>query len=114
MVWGTDSVFTGSPQEQILALRAFQIPERMQEQYGYPALTDALKRKIFGLNAAKVYGMDPAAVRCQVNDDFISRQKTARLADPKALPALRAREYGPRTRREFLAFRRFEAELGHS
>ena len=111
VLWGTDAVFTGSPEEQIVALRAFQIPERMQEQYGYPALTEAIKRKIFGLNAARVYGVDPAAARCELGDDFIARQKSARLHDPAAVPAVHERRFGPRTRREFLAFRRFERHL---
>ena len=41
----------------------FQIPESMQAMYGYPALTPEVKRKIFGLNAAAVYGVD-VADRC--------------------------------------------------
>ena len=42
------------------------IPDPMREQYGYPALTDDVKAKIFGLNAAKLYGVDPNAARCRV------------------------------------------------
>jgi predicted TIM-barrel fold metal-dependent hydrolase len=64
VLWGTDAVFTGSPQEQIVAFRAFQIPEPMREAHGYPALTDRVRAKIFGANAAQVYGVDPDAVRC--------------------------------------------------
>ncbi len=52
--------------EQIAAFRALTIPDVLQEQYGYPALTDELKAKILGLNAAKLYGVDPQAVRCTV------------------------------------------------
>jgi uncharacterized protein len=108
VLWGTDSVFTGSPQEQISALRSFQIPEAMQEQYGYPALTPAIKRKIFGSNAAKVYGLDVAAMRCAIADDFIERLRMARRDDPRAVPVPSEKAYGPRTRREFLAFERWE------
>ena len=38
MLWGTDSIFYGSPQDQIQAFRAFQISDEFQERFGYPAL----------------------------------------------------------------------------
>ena len=65
VLWGTDSIWYGSPQDQIESFRAFQISEELQEKHGYPALTDALKRKVFGLNAAKLHGLDPAAGACR-------------------------------------------------
>ena len=46
-------------QWQIEALWRFQIPEELRERYGYPALTDADKRKILGLNSARLYGIAP-------------------------------------------------------
>ena len=57
ILFGSDSVWYGSPQWQIEALWRFQIPQAMQERYGYPALTERAKRKIFGLNNAKLYGI---------------------------------------------------------
>ena len=60
VVFGSDSVWWGSPQWQIDALWRFQIPEEMQKRYGYPALTPEIKRKILGLNSAKLYGIRPA------------------------------------------------------
>ena len=62
ILWGTDSIWYGSPQDQIQAFRAFTISEEFQERYGYPALTAEAKRKIFGLNGARVYGIDVAAL----------------------------------------------------
>lgn len=59
VLWGTDSIWYGSPQDQIMALRAFQISEEYQERYGYPALTQEVKAKILGLNAAGLYGVEP-------------------------------------------------------
>jgi predicted TIM-barrel fold metal-dependent hydrolase len=108
VIWGTDSVFTGSPREQIVAFRAFEIPLRMQEEHGYPALTPAIKAKVLGLNAAPLYGIDPAATRCAIAGDFVEQLRAARRADPRAVPLPREKSYGPRTRREFLAFERFE------
>jgi uncharacterized protein len=63
ILWGTDSVWYGPPQFLIDAFRAFRIPERMQEQFGYPALTANAKRKILGVNATDLYGIDPARAR---------------------------------------------------
>lgn len=59
VLWGTDSIFYGSPQGQIDALRAFQIPSDLREQHGYPELTRGIKAKILGWNAAALYGVDP-------------------------------------------------------
>ena len=101
ILWGTDSIWYGSPQDQIAAFRTFTIPDQLQEQYGYPALTDDIKAKIFGLNAAELYGIDPAATRCAIAEDDISRIKRE-----QERPALRLRDYGPRTRRELFSFLR--------
>jgi hypothetical protein len=57
IIFGSDSVWYGSPQWQIDALWRFQIPEEMRRKYGYPELTPNVKRKILGLNAAKLYGV---------------------------------------------------------
>ena len=67
MLWGTDGIWYGSPQPQIMAFRAFQISAEHQERYGYPALTDEVKRKVFGLNAARLFGVDPEATRCALD-----------------------------------------------
>jgi predicted TIM-barrel fold metal-dependent hydrolase len=99
ILWGTDSIWYGSPQDQIDAFRAFTIPEDLQEKHGYPALTPAIKAKIFGLNAAALYGIDPAATRCAIQSDAIAARKSE-----LDRPAQRFRDYGPRTRREFFAF----------
>jgi predicted TIM-barrel fold metal-dependent hydrolase len=58
VVWGTDAVWTGSPQWQIEALRRLEIPESMQKKYGYAPLGAAdgpVKRAIFGENSARIY-----------------------------------------------------------
>lgn len=66
VVWGTDSIWYGPPQDQIEAFRAFQISPAFQERYGYPALTKDLKAKVLGENGARVYGVrTPIATRCR-------------------------------------------------
>ncbi|MGH9113783.1 MAG: amidohydrolase family protein [Acidimicrobiales bacterium] len=103
VLWGTDAVWYGSPQPQIMALRAFQITPELQERYRYPALTDAVKAKILGLNAARLFGLDPAATRCALDADGLeaARVEVRGLAATGALPAL-WQPRGPVTRREVL------------
>jgi uncharacterized protein len=58
VVWGTDAIWTGSPQWQIEALRRLEIPEDMQKQYGFKPLGPAdgpVKTAIFGENNARLY-----------------------------------------------------------
>ena len=57
ILWGTDSIWYGSPQGQIDAFRAFEITPEAQERYGYPAITTEAKDLILGGNAARLYGV---------------------------------------------------------
>jgi hypothetical protein len=106
ILWGTDSIWYGSPQDQIQAFRAFEISRELQERHGYPALTPAAKRKIFGLNAARVYGLQPDAMRRKLSKDPVQRRRTEYLNDPRPTFAT----YGPRTAREFDLFKALHRE----
>lgn len=99
VLWGTDSIWYGSPQPQIQAFRAFRIAPELCEKHGYPELTAELKARIFGLNAAALYGIDPRAIRRALPRDEIEKLRQAYLERPEPSFAV----YGPRTRREFLA-----------
>ena len=48
-------------QAQLQAFRAFTISNEFQTQFGYPALTDAVKAQVLGLNAAKLFHLDAHA-----------------------------------------------------
>jgi hypothetical protein len=64
ILWGTDSIYYGSPQWQIEALRRLEIPEGLQKKYGYAPLggpRSQIKEKILGRNGARLYGLDPEA-----------------------------------------------------
>jgi predicted TIM-barrel fold metal-dependent hydrolase len=113
VLWGTDSYNNGGPQPQIAAFRAFQIPQSMQDMYGYPALTPEVKSKIFGLNGAAVYGVDPSVVRQKIKQDDIDKVVLARREDPRRFPR-GPYPHGPRTRREYLAFLRWSGEARSS
>lgn len=103
VLWGTDSIWYGSPQDQIQAFRTFQISEQLREKHGYPTITPALRAKVFGLNAAKPYNLSPADIRRQTDGDAVARSRVAYAEAPNPSFAT----YGPRTRREFLNLRRW-------
>jgi hypothetical protein len=101
VLWGTDAIWYGSPQPQIMALRAFEITPEYQERYGYPALTADVKRKIFGANAQQLFGLDPRAAYCAPTDPLtVAQPAAAALHDAGVLDRWRAR--GPLTRRQVL------------
>ena len=103
VMWGTDAIWYGSPEPQIMAMRAFEITPQFQEAYGYPALTDEVKADLFGLNAASLFGVDPTATRCALTQDPLSANiaETAFLRAEGALPSP-WRPHGPTTRRQVL------------
>jgi hypothetical protein len=93
ILWGTDSIWYGSPQDQISAFRVFEIPQSMQDSYGYPALTTEARAKILGLTAADLYGIDVQATRCAIAEDDFARAKHAMQADPsRSAPAFTGTE----------------------
>ena len=111
IVWGTDSIWYGSPQDQIDAFRAFEISDALYEEHGYPKLSCAAKRKIFGLNSASLYGVDPEAMVGAISGDELEQAKQAARHDPKLMvPSYRA--VGPQTDSEWLRFCRWEYGRG--
>lgn len=112
VLWGTDAIWFGSPQPQIMGFRAFSISEEFQERFGYPELTADLKRQVFGLNAAELYGLDPAADACVIDAQALDVARVAhrQLVDEGALPSP-YRPRGPVTRREVLTGLRLDPDL---
>jgi predicted TIM-barrel fold metal-dependent hydrolase len=99
VLYGSDCIWYGSPQDQIQAFRAFQISIELQEKHGYPKLTPELRARIFGLNATRPYGVDVDEVLKRARHDAIERRRTEYRdnPDPHFLT------FGPKNRREFLA-----------
>ncbi|MBK9154879.1 MAG: amidohydrolase family protein [Chloracidobacterium sp.] len=75
VLWGTDSIWWGSPQWQIEAFRRLQMPEDFQKRFGFKPLTDRVKEKIFGLNSARVYGIDVKAKMNAIPGDYMTKLK---------------------------------------
>jgi uncharacterized protein len=64
IIWGTDSVWTGSPQWQIEALRRLEIPEDLQKKHGFKPLGPAdgpVKNAILGENGLRLFGVTKKA-----------------------------------------------------
>jgi len=81
VLWGTDSIWYGTPQWQIEAFRRFQVPGDLIEKHKYQPLTRDVKEQIFGLNAARVFGVDATAKRNELPKDYLSRIKMAYLEE---------------------------------
>jgi predicted TIM-barrel fold metal-dependent hydrolase len=76
VLWGTDSVWYGSPQWQIEALRRLEMPQDLRIRFGLPELGEAdgpIKTAILGGNAAEVYGVP--ARRAAFEGDGIERMR---------------------------------------
>jgi hypothetical protein len=106
ILWGTDSIWWGSPQWQIDAFKALQMPDSFRESFGFKKLSKGRKRRILGRNAARLYKVKIREHRCVIEEDEITRIK-AELGD-----GLRAQRtnlaYGPRNEEAYLQL------LGHS
>ena len=98
VLWGTDSIWYGSPQDQIQAFRAFQISAALREKHGYPAITPELRRKVFGQNALKIYPVAAEVAAKHLAGDRVERERLEYREDPD--PSFLT--HGPKTRREFL------------
>ncbi|PPQ26246.1 amidohydrolase family protein [Rhodopila globiformis] len=82
ILWGTDSVWYGSPQWQIEAFRRLEIPEDMQKKHGFAPLGAAdgqVKGAILGYNGARLYALDLRAAADQLPYDGIAQRKAAYL-----------------------------------
>jgi predicted TIM-barrel fold metal-dependent hydrolase len=98
VLWGTDSIWYGSPQDQIQAFRTFQVAPALREKHGYPEMTKALRAKVFGLNALRIYPVPKDVLDRHLASDKVAREREnyRERPDPTYLT------HGPRTRREFL------------
>jgi len=98
VLWGTDSIWYGSPQDQIQAFRTFQISDAFAEKFGYPKITPSVRTKVFGRNALKIYPVPEAVLKQHLPKDRVTQERREYREQPD--PAFVT--YGPKTRREFL------------
>jgi predicted TIM-barrel fold metal-dependent hydrolase len=84
ILWGTDSIWNGSPQPQIELLRRLKISDDLIEKHGYTQLTPEVKNQIFGLNAARILGVDHEAARKAIKTDKLAALRRERRYDPQS------------------------------
>lgn len=58
LLWGSEAALAGGPAPSIEAFMNLQIPDDLRSGYGYPQITRADKKKIFGENFARLMGVD--------------------------------------------------------
>src|SRR5262245_1449173 len=82
ILWGTDSIWNGSPQGQIERMRRLKMPDELRKKHGYSDLTDEIKNQILGLNAAKVFGIDVKAKRQAIKADKLTQLREEYRLNP--------------------------------
>ncbi|MFL5339202.1 MAG: amidohydrolase family protein [Gemmataceae bacterium] len=82
ILWGTDSIWNGSPQSQIERLRRLKMTDKLMEKFKYPELTDEIKNQILGLNAAKLFGVDVKDARKAIKADRLTKAREEYRQDP--------------------------------
>ena len=123
VAWGTDSLWYGSPQAEIVALRRFEFTERGKELYGLPHglegdVEDPTRRAprpertirngILGRNAARAYRIDPDRRRRNIACDRVQEMRENGYlrgeagSEVESAPLASHVAPGPRTRREVL------------
>ncbi len=83
VIWGSDSVWYGSPQWQIEALRRLEIPEDMQKKHSFAPLGAAdgvVKSAIFAGNSARLYNLQVRTALGAISTDKIAAIKAEYLA----------------------------------
>jgi predicted TIM-barrel fold metal-dependent hydrolase len=123
IAWGTDSLWYGSPQAEIVALRRFEFTERGRELYGLPHGLEGdvenptrraprpertIRNGILGRNAARAYRIDPDLRRRSIGCDTVQEMREngylrgAQGSEVESAPLASHVAPGPRTRREVM------------
>jgi uncharacterized protein len=123
IVWGTDSLWYGSPQPEIVGMRRFEFTEQGKELYRLPFGLEGdvedptrkaprpertIRNGILGRNAARAYEIDPDARRRKIAcDDVNGLREEGYLrgeqgSERESAPLASHTSPGPRTRREVL------------
>ena len=78
----------------------------------HPALTPEIKAKVLGLNAARIYGIDPDEVRCTLDTNQLQMAKSELDGMFGDRRWAFEKPNGPRSRREFLALQKWRKFIG--
>jgi uncharacterized protein len=62
LLWGSEAPITGNPRPAIEWFWNLKIDDELQERHGYPQVTETDKRRVLGLNQARLFELDVATV----------------------------------------------------
>jgi len=122
IAWGTDSLWYGSPQSEIVAMRTLEFSDEAKELYNLPHGLDGdvedptqpapspertIRNGILGRNAAAAYNIDPDAKRnalaCEAVNGLRKSDYVKDIGTPTETAPLASNQVnGARTRREVL------------
>lgn len=60
LLWGSEAFIWPDIQTLLDIFMSMEMPDELRDRYGYPEITDTARRKILGLNQARLLGMDVA------------------------------------------------------
>ncbi len=119
VVWGTDSLWYGSPQPEIVALRRFDFTQEGGELYNLPYGLEgdvdnpqvkaetpdrSIRNGILGRNAAEAYEVDADVARTAIHCDQVEKLRNDYIQDigtlTESAPMASNQLLGARTRRE--------------
>jgi predicted TIM-barrel fold metal-dependent hydrolase len=70
------------PRPLLEAFADYELPAELLERHGWQQITEQDRRNILGLNALRVHGLDPEAVRQGVADDAFARARAEGPVEP--------------------------------
>jgi hypothetical protein len=79
LVWGSEAFAYPKIQPYIRAFADMEMPKDLQERYGYPEITDEIKRKVLGLNFARLMQVDVESKLRELYPD-LDRETVAQAA----------------------------------
>jgi predicted TIM-barrel fold metal-dependent hydrolase len=68
LIYGSEAFAWPAVQAYIDALGSMQIPEELQDRYGYPEITETTRAKILGQNFARLMGIDVEAKLAELGE----------------------------------------------
>jgi uncharacterized protein len=73
LLWGSEAFAYPTIRPYLAAFADMEIPLELQERYGYPSISRRAKKKILGLNMARLMNIDPAAALRAANPQLDQR-----------------------------------------
>src|SRR4029453_3810549 len=70
------------PRPPMELFAAFEMPEELVQERGYPRMSPEIRRKVLGENALRLHGRDPEEGRRKIAGDDVEAARSEGLAPP--------------------------------